>query len=290
MIWLTGCRGMLGQDVARELVSRGMRHVETDMDCDITSPEAVAGFAREKKLNWIVNCSAYTAVDRAEEEETRADLVNATGPQNLGRLSAEVGARIIHISTDYVFDGAASSPYREDEPIAPRGAYGRTKAHGEALLAEATSRHFIVRTAWLYGVGGRNFVSTMLKLMNERDEITVVSDQRGSPTYSRDLASAIGAIIEADSHSFGIYHYTNEGETTWFEFARSILELGIDRGKITRKCAVRPILAEDYPSSVARPKYSVLSKERIKRTLGIEIPTWQDGLKRFFSELEENKD
>ena len=286
-IWLTGSRGMLGQDVARELDSHGLQHVDTDMDCDITSPYVIEQFADGKTIDWIVNCSAYTAVDKSEDEEDAADRVNALGPENLGRLAASIGARIVHISTDYVFDGKGTSPYREDHPVAPTGAYGRTKARGERLLAEAASSHFILRTAWLYGVHGKNFVYTMLRLMNEKDEVTVVSDQHGSPTYTRDLASVVGTLIARDSHAFGTFHYTNEGETSWYEFARAIYETGRSEGRIARSCNVRPISTDQYSTKTARPKYSVLSKEKIKKTLGISVPSWQDGLERFFAELKE---
>jgi dTDP-4-dehydrorhamnose reductase len=278
---------MLGQDVVRQLDTLGLSRVASDLDCDITDPAAVRRFAAVRPIEWIVNCSAYTAVDKAEDEEEKADALNAIGPANLGREAAELGARVIHLSTDYVFDGEASSPYTEEHRPAPRGAYGRTKARGEKLLAEATHEHFIFRTAWLYGVRGKNFVYTMLRLMGERDEVSVVDDQRGSPTYTRDLAAAICTIIRADSRAYGIYHFTNEGETTWFQFARSIYELGRARGLIRRSCEVRPITTERYPTKAARPMYSVLSKAKIQRTFGIFIPAWHDGLERFFDELEE---
>jgi dTDP-4-dehydrorhamnose reductase len=286
MIWVVGANGMLGQDVVRKLDVVGLHHLDSDLDCDITNSIAVKGFADGRGIKWIINCSAYTAVDKAEEEEAKADMVNATGPLNLGRCAAEIGARVIHISTDYVFDGKASLPYTEDHRPAPQGSYGRTKARGEILLAKATPSHFVVRTAWLYGARGKNFVYAMLRLMNERDDIAIVDDQYGSPTYTADLASALCVIVEKDSRSYGIYHYTNEGETTWFEFARSIFEMGKARGRIGRWCNVRPISTDQYPTKATRPKYSVLSKEKIKQTLGISIPTWQNALERFFAELE----
>jgi dTDP-4-dehydrorhamnose reductase len=280
---------MLGHDVVRRLDTLGLSHVDSDMDCDITDPAAVRSFTIRRPIEWIVNCSAYTSVDDAEDEEMKADAVNAIGPANLGRAAVELGARVIHLSTDYVFDGEASSPYTEESRPAPRGAYGRTKLSGEKLLAETTSEHYIVRTAWLYGVHGKNFVYTMLRLMNENDEVSVVDDQRGSPTYTFDLATALCTIISADSRAYGIYHYANEGETTWFQFARSIYELGRASGRIGRSCEVRPITTDRYPRKAARPKYSVLSKDKIKQTLGIAIPDWQDGLERFFGEIEEEE-
>jgi dTDP-4-dehydrorhamnose reductase len=278
---------MLGQDVVQRLDAIGLSHVDSDLDCDITDPAVVRRFAAGRPIEWIVNCSAYTAVDKAEDEEAKADTVNAIGPANLGREAAELGARVIHLSTDYVFDGEASSPYTEEHRPAPQGAYGRTKARGEKLLAEAAPEHFIIRTAWLYGVHGKNFVNTMLRLMDERDEVSVVNDQRGSPTYTLDLAAALCTIISADSRAYGIYHYSNEGETTWYQFARSIYTLGRARGRIGHSCALVPITTDRYPTKAARPKYSVLSKAKIKRIFAITIPTWQDGLERFFRDLDE---
>ena len=276
---------MLGKDVVHRLDMLGLSHVDTDMGCDIADPEAVRTFAAGRSIEWIVNCSGYTAVDKAEDEEEKADAVNAIGPRNLGREAAKIGARVIHISTDYVFDGEAAEPYVEESMPAPRGAYGRTKARGERLLAEGTSAHFIVRTAWLYGVGGRNFVSTMLRLMAEQHEVSVVDDQRGSPTYAHDLAEALCTIIRSDTRAYGVYHYTNRGETTWFQFACRIHELGRARGLIRHGCEVRPTTTDRYPARATRPKYSVLATAKIVKTFGIVIPSWQDALERYFTEL-----
>jgi len=289
MIWLVGSKGMLGQEVARDLEGRGLPHVDSDMDCDITDARAVGEFAAGKGITWIVNCSAYTAVEKAESEEVKAEAVNARGPQNLATVAMAVGARIIHISTDYVFDGKGKVPYREDDPIAPIGAYGRTKAHGEALLRAAAREHFILRTAWLYGARGKNFVYTMLRLMNEKAEVSVVNDQFGCPTYAPDLAAAIGSIIASDSRAYGTYHFTNEGEITWYDFACAIERIGRDRGRISHACTVRPIRTEDYPSKAVRPQYSVLSKDKIRSALHVDVPGWEDGLARFFDRLEEEQ-
>lgn len=287
MIWIVGAKGMLGQEVVRQLNTLRLSHIDSDMDCDITDPAAVTRFSSGRPIKWIVNCSAYTAVDKAEDEESKADAVNAIGPANLGRVAAALGARTIHLSTDYIFDGEASSPYAESTPPAPRGAYGRTKLRGENLLTTATPEYFIVRTAWLYGVRGKNFVYTMLRLMNERAEVSVVDDQYGTPTYARDLAAALCSIITEDSHAYGIYHYSNEGETTWFQFARAIYDLGKASGRVKNTCDVRATTADRYPTKAVRPRYSVLSKQKIRETFRISIPIWQDGLARFFLELDE---
>jgi len=291
MIWVVGAGGMLGQDVVRRLDTLGLPHVDTDVDCNICDPAAVRSYAADRSLDWIVNCAAYTGVDKAEDEEEKADTINAIGPANLGRVASEFGARVIHLSTDYVFGGKASTPYTEESSPEPQGAYGRTKARGEKFLAEATDKHFIVRTAWLYGGRGGNFVSTMLRLMTERNEVMVVDDQFGSPTYTRDLAAALCKIISTDARAYGIYHYTNEGETTWFHFARRIYELGRASARIRHVCKVRPITTDLYPTKAVRPRYSVLSKKKIAKVFGIVIPSWQDGLERYFAELgsEESK-
>ncbi len=287
MIWVTGAGGMLGHEVTSALDRLGREHVDTDMDCDITDAAEVERFAAHHPIQWIVNCSAYTAVDAAEDEEEKAEAVNAKGPENLGAAAARLSAKVLHISTDYVFDGEASAPYVESQPTAPRSAYGRTKAKGEASLAAANRRSFIVRTAWLYGVHGKNFVATMLRLMRERDEVSVVDDQRGTPTYAVDLASAIGAIIQTNSEDYGFYHFTNEGETTWYQFACAIQEMGLRLGLLKKQCKVLPTTTERYPTKAVRPKYSVLSKSKIIGTFGLAIPSWQNGLERCIKELVE---
>jgi dTDP-4-dehydrorhamnose reductase len=278
---------MLGHDMVEQLDELGIEHVDSDVECSILDLDAIRAFVSGKSIEWIINCSGYTAVDKAEAEEAKADAINALGSENLGRIAVNSGARIIHFSTDYIFDGEASEPYEEDSPPSPRSAYGRTKARGEILLRAVCPEHFIVRTAWLYGIHGGNFVHTMLRLMNERDEVSVVEDQRGSPTYTKDLSRAICEIIQKDSREFGTYHFTNEGETSWFEFARSIYEIGRSTGKIAKACTVVPVSSDGYPTKTVRPKYSVLSKAKFRRTFKVVIPTWRDGLERFFRELGE---
>jgi dTDP-4-dehydrorhamnose reductase len=287
MIWVVGAKGMLGHDVVRRLNDMRFEHIASDLECDITNADDIRRFVGKRSLSWIVNCAGYTAVDAAEDEEERATQVNAMGPANLGGLAAEHGCSVIHLSTDYVFDGGAAAAYGEEHSLAPLGAYGRSKAAGERLLAEATPAHFIVRTAWLYGSHGKNFVLTMLRLMGERESVGVVDDQRGSPTYSWDLARALCEIIRADSRDYGIYHYVNEGQVTWYEFACAIHRMGRERGRLSRQCDVRPIAAADYPTKAVRPKFSVLSTEKIRRTFGVDVPRWDDALTRFLNELDE---
>ena len=297
MVWLVGQNGMLGSEVALILEREGIAWVGTDAEVDITSPEAVAAFAAEHRPAWIVNCAAYTAVDQAEDEEELAFAVNATGPENLARAAAELASRatrasgpattprIIHVSTDYVFSGDASAPIPESAAPAPKSAYGRSKAAGEARLAAGYPRHFIVRTAWLYGPAGRNFVSTMLRLLAERDELTVVADQRGTPTYAADLAEALVALVKGDCSDYGFYHYTNAGETSWYEFARAIRDEALGCGMIERKTPIRPVTTVEYPTKAVRPAYSVLSRDRIAAVPGVVIPPWREALRRYLGRV-----
>lgn len=285
MIWLIGCRGMLGTELAGMLDRQQRPFVGTDIECDITNPAALRDFAARQTPDWIVNASAYTNVDRAEDEEPGARAINAEGAGRIADVAAARGARMIHISTDYVFDGRATRPYLEDDPIRPLGAYGRTKAAGEALVRAACPDHVILRTAWLYGRHGRNFVATMLKLMTERATLKVVSDQRGTPTWTRTLADVIMRVIANGSVPPGTYHVTDEGETTWHGFAVEIQRVAVARGLIPGGCEILPIPASQYPSKAPRPAYSVLSKARIQTALGFQLPDWRSSLASYADEL-----
>ena len=224
-------------------------------------------------VDCVINCAAYTAVDRAEGDEAKAQLLNATAPGFLARAVAQRGGAMIHISTDYVFDGTAHTPYTEDRPVCPVSAYGRTKLAGERAVVAACPRSAILRTAWLYSPYGNNFVKTMMRLGCERDELGVIFDQIGTPTYAADLAKAVFAILEQDMVP-GIYHYSNEGVTSWYDFALAIHRLA---GIVT--CYVRPLRTAEYPTPAVRPAYAVLDKTKIKNTYHIHIPHWYDSLR-----------
>jgi dTDP-4-dehydrorhamnose reductase/4-ketoreductase len=262
MRWLiTGAGGMLGRDVVEELTRRGETAVGLDRAAlDITRPEAVGGAVREHSPDLVVNCAAYTAVDDAETDEARALEINGEGPRLLARACAAHGARLIHVSTDYVFSGEArTAPYPEDHPTGPRTAYGRTKLAGEqAVLEELPGASAIVRTAWLYGVHGANFVRTMIDLEARRDTLDVVDDQRGQPTWSADVAERIAGLgprLGPDVH--GVFHATNSGEASWYELAREVFSLiGADPDR------VRPTTSRDFPRPAPRPPYSVLGHGR----------------------------
>jgi dTDP-4-dehydrorhamnose reductase len=284
VIWLVGDRGMLGSELSEALNAAGAEFTGSDREVDILDESAISAFAEGKGLEWIVNCAAYTAVERAEAEPELCARLNAEGPAKLARLATRIGAKLLQVSTDYVFDGTGTVPYREDDPIAPLGVYGRTKAEGEAAVRELCAQHVIVRTAWLYGKHGPNFVATMLRLMGERERVGVVADQRGSPTRAGDLARAIVAILRASPPRFGTYHFTNLGETSWQLFALEIYRLWRELGLLRRDCAIEALTTAQYPSKVARPAYSVLSKEKILAVYGLSIPRWEDSLADYLRE------
>lgn len=275
-ILITGAKGMLAQAVINEF-KEGNELVCTDVsELDITNQESTVKFVEEQKPDYLINCAAYTAVDKAEEDKELAEKVNSIGPKNLAIACKAADCTLIHISTDYVFDGDkdVKEMYTEDEKIAPVTVYGSTKANGEKNIRENTDKFYIFRTAWLYGEGN-NFVRTMLKLGNEKDEINVVADQHGSPTYAVDLAKIIHQAIDKKI-PYGIYHTTNQEFTTWFEFTKEIFELaGID-------CKVNPVTSEEFVRPAKRPKNSKLSKEKIL-SYGVEVPTYHDALKRYIN-------
>jgi len=292
MIWVVGSKGMLGTELCRQLAAAGLDFVGTDREVDILDAGALAAFAAGpsfagRSIGWIVNCAAYTAVDRAEDEAELCGRLNVEGPANLARLATSLGASMLHISTDYVFDGEASRPYREDDPIGPTGVYGRTKAEGEAAVRAACARSVILRTAWLYGRDGPNFVYTMLRLMRQKESIGVVMDQRGTPTWAPDLAAGIVAILGAGEPRFGVYHYTDGGETNWRDFALEIKRLGLERGILEKDCRVEALTTAQYPTKARRPAYSVLSKDKIVADYGVSVPEWRESLKAFIVSLGE---
>jgi dTDP-4-dehydrorhamnose reductase len=288
-VWLTGSAGMLGQAVARRLVSLGVDHQGTDREVDVTDPEAV--HAQARGFSHIVNCAAYTAVDVAEDDEAAAIGVNALAVDHLGRAAALTGATLLHFSTDYVFDGEAREPYRESSPCAPRGAYGRSKLSGEEALRDLP-RCYVIRTSWLFGAGGQSFVSTMLGLMREREKLRVVADQEGRPTHSRDLAEAAlcligiapGKTIETPAVP-GLYHFANAGATSWHGFALAILEAGLERGLPLVTRDVIPVTTAAFPRPAPRPAYSVLDTSRIEAALGAPPRPWRLALDDYLSEL-----
>lgn len=288
MIWLIGCNGMLGTEVSRQLKENKIGFVGTDREVDFTDEKAVSDFASDKNIDFIINCAAYTAVDKAESEVDLCRKLNIKGPEVVAKYAKQTGATLLHISTDYVFDGTGSSPRTEYMPIAPIGVYGVTKAEGEKAVSDNTDKYYILRTAWLYGWAGKNFVYTMIKAMNTHDAVKVVNDQKGTPTFAGDLAKVIIEFYKrAANHNpveYGIYHCTDLGEITWWDFTNEIKKQGIEAGWINetgKKCVVNPCTTEEYPTPAKRPAYSVLCKEKIQKALNIKLPYWKDSLSIF---------
>ncbi|MDE6485774.1 MAG: dTDP-4-dehydrorhamnose reductase [Duncaniella sp.] len=277
-ILVTGACGQLGRSI-RDRVADGVRdnYIFTDIaELDITSPEQVERVVNDNAIDMVINCAAYTDVEKAEGDASKAMLLNATAPGYLASAVKSRGGWMIHVSTDYVFGGnTGNTPRGEAEPVNPSGVYGATKLAGEVAVAQSGVKAIVVRTSWLYSEYGRNFVKTMLKLTAERPSIDVVFDQAGTPTYARDLADTIVGIIDGRlfEGNEGIYHYSDEGVTSWYDFACAIAAFaGHDN------CDIRPCHSDEFPSKVARPAYSVLDKSKIKKVFGIRIPHWAASL------------
>jgi dTDP-4-dehydrorhamnose reductase len=279
-VLITGSNGQLGSEI-RELAANYSKLdlVFKDLpELDICNFEALQAFIMDNNINAVINCAAYTAVDKAEEDTEIAEKVNSKGVLNLVNALEKVNGKLIHISTDYVFDGDHFSPYKESDPVNPIGVYGETKRAGELAVINSDIDSIVIRTSWLYSSYGNNFVKTMLRLGNEKENLGVIFDQVGTPTYARDLAKTCleiltGANSVKISKDGNLYHYSNEGVASWYDFAISIMELGGEN------CKVKPIQTKDYPTSAKRPQYSVLNKSKIKTDFKIEIPYWRDSLK-----------
>lgn len=281
-ILVTGCNGQLGNEI-RLLEKENDKHVffNTDVnELDITDENAINAFVEANNIDGIINCAAYTAVDKAESNEVLCHTLNATAPGSLAAAMGRRGGWMVQVSTDYVFDGTKHTPYTETDPTCPNSVYGRTKLEGEQLVRQNCERAMIVRTAWLYSIFGNNFVKTMIRLGKEKPELGVIFDQIGTPTYARDLAVAIMTAVNKGIVP-GIYHFSNEGVISWYDFTKAIHRIaGID------SCHVRPIHTEEYPTPARRPHYSVLDKTKIKATYNIEVPYWEESLAKCISKLD----
>lgn len=280
-ILVTGANGQLGNHLREVAQGAADSYIFTDVaELDITNYDAILQMVQEHKVDVIVNCAAYTNVDKAEDDTEFANLLNNTAVGHLAKVSGEQNVTLIHISTDYVFDGEAHKPYTEDQATHPVGIYGVTKLAGEQSVLTSGCRHIIIRTSWLYSQWGVNFVKTMQRLTAERDSLSVVFDQVGSPTYAGDLAEAIEHIISSDQlDKQGLYHFSNEGVCSWFDFAKEIC------AQSHNECDILPIHSSEFASRVARPHYSVLDKTLFKNTFGVKIPYWRDSLSKCINEL-----
>lgn len=279
-VLVTGVKGQLGYDVMKRLAALNMEARGVDYtDCDLTDGEAVMKLVRGEAPDAIIHCAAYTAVDRAETEPEKCAAVNGMGTLNLVRAALAVDAKLVYVSTDYVFSGEGDTPFEPGDPYQPRNVYGLTKAQGEEAVRSLMTRYFIVRTAWVFGLNGNNFVKTMLRLGAERSEVSVVGDQIGSPTYTVDLARLLCDMVQ--TNRYGIYHATNEGFCSWATFAAEIMrQAGL-------RCTVRAVATSEYPTLARRPANSRLSKNCLDQAGFARLPRWEDALDRYLNELEQ---
>ena len=280
-ILVTGCNGQLGNEI-QLLEKEYPQHTyfNTDVaELDITNQLAVNDFINRHAIDGVINCAAYTAVDKAEGDKELCTTLNTVAPSYLAAAIDKRGGWIIHVSTDYVFDGSHHTPYVETDTPSPDSVYGSTKLAGELGVSKFCKKHMIIRTAWLYSAFGNNFVKTMIRLGKEKTELGVIFDQIGTPTYARDLAVAIMTVVDKGIET-GLYHFSNEGVISWYDFTKAIHRIaGI------KDCKVRPLHTSEYPTAANRPAYSVLDKTKIKQTYGIEIPYWEDSLKECIERL-----
>lgn len=275
-VLVTGGKGQLAsciREVAKGQNGLTFEYVDYD-EFDITKENEVRHFFKGRDIDFCINCAAYTAVDKAESEADMAEKINVDGARNLAEACKAHSAKLIQISTDFVFDGKQSVPYKEDMGVNPLGVYGSTKLKGESAVASALNEHYIIRTSWLYSSYGQNFMKTMLRLGEERDTLNVVYDQVGTPTNGIDLAGVLIDIIQKNTDKYGIYHYSNEGVASWYDFAKAIFDIK------NSGCKVLPVGTVSYPTPADRPAFSVMDKTKIKNELGIEIPYWRDSLEK----------
>ncbi len=283
-ILITGGKGQLGKDLAKELAERGIENIPVDIEeMDITDEKAVKEFisscVKERSLDAVIHCAAYTAVDRAEDEEELAHKINAVGTKNVAEACKENNIKLMYISTDYVFDGEGERPWQPDDKRAPLNVYGKTKYEGE-LFVQQLEKFFTVRISWVFGLNGNNFIKTMLKLGKERDELNVVDDQIGSPTYTKDLSALLADIIQTDK--YGIYHASNEGLCSWYEFAKEIFsQAGLN-------VKLNPVDSSAFPVKAKRPHNSRMDKSKLVQNGFKPLPDWKDALRRYIEELKES--
>jgi len=276
VVLVLGAGGQLGQSL--RFIANDYPEIQFNffsrLDLDITNELELKSIFNSLRPNFCVNASAYTAVDKSESEQEQAHLINVEGVKNIALMCQNFDTTLIHVSTDFVFDGSKNSPYTEDDATNPQGVYGKTKRKGELEIIRILKKHFIIRTSWLYSQFNTNFMKTMLRLARDRDSLSVVNDQIGTPTHAVDLANAIAKVILSSSTNYGIYHYSNEGKASWYDFAKKIFEVN----KI--EINLKPISTSEFPTPAQRPKYSVLDKSKIKKEFNLLIEEWQDSLKK----------
>ena len=315
MIWLVGDKGMLGADIRKGLKSRKIPFFASDIDVDITDMQKINEFISGRAISWIINCAAYTAVDKAEMEQQDAQDLNAKGAKILAKVAKLTGAKLIQFSTDYVFNGEKKSPYGEEDPVSPTSVYGKTKLAGEVEIQKHLDQYYIIRISWLYGIHGQNFVKTMLRLFDEKTELGIINDQIGGPTYTKQLASNIVNLISKSKDlkrinqvkpinqgtrnkymspnlpdlPYGIYHYSDEGSISWYDFACQIKECAQQIGLLKKDLKINPITTDMYPLPAKRPKNSSFNKEKVVNLLGFEVKDWKVNLKAYLAETFQTK-
>lgn len=292
MIWITGSKGMLGRHLTELLVDAGENPLLSDIDVDICSKASLEKFyynnCKTKKISHIINCAAYTAVDAAEDNKEKAWEINQLGPEQLAKFCHAKGIILIHISTDYVFSGTRDVSYLESDATGPSSEYGRSKLAGEKSIIENLDKYFIIRTAWLYGPYGNNFVKTMLKLFSQKEKLKIVSDQYGAPTYTGDLAKLIIEIIKTNTE-YGIYHFSNTGKTNWFEFAETILGMAKHYFKNQSfEVELSAINSSEFPQKAKRPSFSYFNTKKVEKIFPKLIRPWQKALEELFMDYKKN--
>ncbi|MEE9343400.1 MAG: dTDP-4-dehydrorhamnose reductase [Gammaproteobacteria bacterium] len=283
-ILVTGAAGQLGRETELALQAEGNEVIAIDRkELDLSVPEHVAEFIASHQADWVINCAAYTAVDKAEEEPAIAYAVNRDSARAVAEGVKQYGGRLLHISTDFIFDGSQSTPYKEDDTANPLGVYGQSKWEGEQEIRKILPAATILRTAWVYGLHGNNFVKTMLRLASEREQLRIVDDQIGSPSHTLDIYRAIRALMS--NGAMGTFHFTNEGVTSWYDFAWQIINEGKAMGFPVKTESILPIPSKEFPTPAKRPHYSVLSKEKIRKKLDFSIPHWRESLTKMLEQL-----
>lgn len=319
MIWLIGSKGMLGSEIARILTQKNIPWIESNSEVDITDASLLNSFADSndtsarqtgksassgkvlEKITWVINCASYTDVDKAEDEKELCMKINGEGALNIARTTRRIGAKLIHISSDYIFDGEKTSPYTEEDAANPVNAYGKSKAYGEECITSEITRYYLIRSGWLYGFNGKNFVYKMTSMMKNNSSVKVVNDQKGTPTNCTNLASFIYKIIETSEKAsglfgkksalpYGIYNFSDAGEANWFDFAKEIYRIAKKHSIIQNECEIKACSSLEFSSPAKRPSYSVLDKSLIQKELSIKLPSWQESLELFMKDKRFNCD
>jgi len=283
-VWLVGSDGMLGTQIKNKLTANSIDSYFSDKKIDITNPNILNEFTKNKNFDWIINCAAFTDVDKAENNQEDVFDINSGGAENLARIAISKNATLIHFSTDYVYKGDKKNNYNESDNTDPLSIYGKSKLLGEKKIIKTTNKYFILRLSWLYGIHGKNFVKTIVHLLKNRKKIKVIDDQIGSPTYCEVLAENIVKLINSNKKKYGIYNYSDEGKISWYDFALEIKKNSLQKGLLKNDKRIEPITSGEYKSKAKRPKNSFMNKSKIKKELKFKVKNWKTNLKKYFDE------